>query len=95
MAPARLAGANRLTGVSNMDTNELRVIFDGPPVNAPYNITEIPDIESDLPLNEPFDLESFRNNPNPKIFDPAKIIKASEPFDVAEFIRSIHEGGEV
>lgn len=75
-----------------MDTNELRVIFDSPPVNAPYNITEIPDIESDLPLNEPFDLEAFRNNPNPKIFDPAKIIKASEPIDVAEFIRGIHEG---
>ena len=41
---------------------------------------------------EPFDVEAFLNNPNPKIFDPEKVVTASEPFDVDEFIRTIHEG---
>ena len=41
---------------------------------------------------EPFDLEAFRNNPNPKIFDPEKATRISEPFDVDEFVRTIHEG---
>ena len=42
--------------------------------------------------SEPFDLEKFLNDPNPKIFDPDKVITASEPFDVDEFVRFIHEG---
>ena len=41
---------------------------------------------------EPFDLDSFLEDPNPKIFDPDKTVTASEPFDVDEFIRVIHEG---
>ncbi len=44
---------------------------------------------------EPFDLGAFRNNPHPKIFDPEKVITASEPFDVDHFIRAIHEGRDV
>ena len=44
--------------------------------------------------SEPFDIEAFLNNPNPKIFDPETIVTASEPFDVDEFIRVIHEGRE-
>ena len=39
-----------------------------------------------------FDLEAFRNNPNPKIFDPDNLVTASEPFDVDEFLRIIYEG---
>ena len=39
-----------------------------------------------------FDLEAFRNNPNPKIFDPDNIVTASQPFDVDEFLRIIYEG---
>lgn len=35
------------------------------------------------------------NDPEPKIFDPDRIIPASEPFDVDEFIRTIHEGRDV
>ncbi len=42
-----------------------------------------------------FDLEVFRNNPNPKIFDPDKVVTASEPFDVDEFLRIIYEGRDV
>ena len=41
---------------------------------------------------EPFDLDEFLNDPNPKMFDPEKIVTASEPFDVDEFVGIIHEG---
>ena len=41
---------------------------------------------------EPFDIDAFLNDPNPKIFDPDKVVTVSEPFDVDEFIRVIHEG---
>ena len=44
---------------------------------------------------EPFDLDAFLNDPNPKIFDPEKVVTVSEPFDVDEFIRTIHEGRDV
>lgn len=41
--------------------------------------------------NEPFDKEVFLNDANPSVFDPAKVVRASEPFDADEFIRYIHE----
>ncbi len=44
---------------------------------------------------EPFDMDAFLNNPNPKIFEPEKLVTASEPFDVDEFVRVIHEGRDV
>ena len=44
---------------------------------------------------EPFDLEAFLNAPNPRIFDPERVVMASEPFDVDEFVRVIHEGREI
>ena len=44
---------------------------------------------------EPFDLDEFMNDPNPKIFDPEKVVTASEPFDVDEFVDTIHEGRDV
>ena len=44
------------------------------------------------PLGEAFSLDSFLNTPNPKLFDPDRIVTASEPFDVDEFIHKIHEG---
>ena len=40
---------------------------------------------------EPFDLDAFLNDLNPKIFNPDEVITASEPFDVDEFVRSIRE----
>ena len=40
---------------------------------------------------EPFDKSAFLNNPNPRIFDPEQVVRASEPFDVDEFINYIHE----
>ena len=44
---------------------------------------------------EPFDLDEFLNDPNPKIFDPEKIFTTSQPFDVDEFVSTIHEGRDV
>ena len=41
---------------------------------------------------KPFDLDAFLNNPNPKIFRSEEIIRASEPYDVDEFMRSIRQG---
>ena len=44
---------------------------------------------------EPFDLDAVLNDPNPKLFDPDRMVTASEPFDVDEFVRVIHEGRDV
>ncbi len=41
--------------------------------------------------SEPFDLEAFLNDPNPKPFDPNDMVTAGEPFDVGEFLRGIYE----
>lgn len=43
-------------------------------------------------VGKPFDMDAFRNNPNPKIFRVEDIVTASEPFDAEAFIRSIKEG---
>ncbi len=40
-------------------------------------------------------MEAFLNDPNPKIFDPETVVRASEPFDVDEFLRGIYEGRNV
>ena len=44
---------------------------------------------------EPFDLEAFLNNPNPKIFDPEKVVTIDLPDEEWEaFNRAIREGRE-
>ena len=40
-------------------------------------------------------IEEILNDPNPKLFDSAKVVRASEPFDVDEFLRIIREGRDV
>jgi len=47
------------------------------------------------PLGEPTDMAAFVNNPDPKVFDPDRMVSASEPFDVDEFIRTVHQGRDV
>ena len=44
---------------------------------------------------EPFDLQTFLNNPEPKRFDAERVVTASEPFDVDDFVQTIHEGRDV
>ena len=63
--------------------------------NDEWDIIYVEQITSTRSWSEPFDLEAFRNAPNPKIFDPEKVVTVSEPFDVDEFIRVIHEGRDV
>lgn len=60
--------------------------------NDEWDIIYVEQITSTRSCSEPFDLEAFRNNPNPKIFDLEKVVTVSEPFDVDEFIRIIREG---
>ena len=63
--------------------------------NDEWDIIYVEQITCTRSWSEPFDLEAFRNAPNPKIFDPEKVVTVSEPFDVDEFIRVIHEGRDV
>lgn len=44
---------------------------------------------------EPFDLDAFLNDPNPKIFRSEDVVRASEPFDVDAFNRAIRRGRNV
>ena len=48
-----------------------------------------------VPLDEPFDLDRFVHEAKPKIFDPDRVVTASERFDVDDFIRTIHEGRDI
>ena len=63
--------------------------------NDEWDIIYVEQITSTRSCSEPFDLDAFRNNPNPKIFDPKKVVTVSEPFDVDEFLRVIQEGRDV
>lgn len=63
--------------------------------NDEWDIIYVEQITSTRSWSEPFDLKVFRNNLNPKIFDTEKVVTVSEPFDVDEFIRAIHEGRNV
>ena len=60
-----------------------------------WTSVQVKHIDGTRSWKEPFDLEAFWNNPNPKVFDPEKVVRASEPFDVDEFIRFIHEGRDI
>ena len=44
---------------------------------------------------QPFDLKEFLSRPNPKLFDPDKLVTVSEPFDVDDFNQVIREGRDV
>ena len=44
---------------------------------------------------QPCDVKEFLNCPNPKRFDPDKLVTVSEPFDGDDFIRVIREGRDV
>lgn len=60
-----------------------------------WRTVQVEQVNGTRSWRETFDLEAFRNNPNPKIFDPDKVVTASEPFDVDEFLRIIYEGRDV
>ena len=45
--------------------------------------------------SEPFDSERFLSDPSPKVFSTENMVVATDPFDVDDFIRIIHEGRDV
>ena len=49
-------------------------------------------IDEIAPPPPPRTIEEILNDPDPKLFDPDTIPRASEPFDVDEFLRVIYEG---
>ena len=64
-------------------------------LNDEWQSIRVEEITATRSRSEPFDMEAFLGNPNPKVFDPETVVTASEPFDVDEFIRVIREGRDV
>ena len=60
-----------------------------------WEIVKVEEISGTRSWREPGDIDALLNNPNPKVFDPDNIIRASEPFDADEFNRIIREGRNV
>ena len=60
-----------------------------------WTSVQIEEISATRSWNEPFDLETFLNDPAPKIFDAENVVTVSEPFNADEFIKIIHEGRDV
>ena len=69
-----------VTGRGRLDTDGNWLIF------------QVERITETRSWREPSDLDTLLNDPNPRIFDPEKVVKVREPFDVDEFMRSIREG---
>ena len=59
-----------------------------------WKYVQVIQLSGERTWNQPFDLDAFLNNPNRRVFDPAKVVRASEPFDVDEFIRFIRSSRE-
>lgn len=58
-----------------------------------WNVVCVEQITCTRSLSEPFDLEAFLNNPNPKLFDPDKVIALDLTREEWEsFDRAIREG---
>lgn len=55
-------------------------------------VLQVEHLDETRSSQEPFDLDEFLNHPHPKIFDPKKVVRASDPFDVDEFMHAIREG---
>ena len=57
-----------------------------------WGTVQVNEISGTRSWGESFNMDAFLNDPNPKLFDPEKVVTASDPFDVDEFVRVIHEG---
>ncbi len=55
---------------------------------------DIERIEATRSAFEPWDYEAFKNRKR-RPFDPSKVVVASEPFDVDQFIKDIHDARDV
>ena len=56
-----------------------------------WRYIQVEDIHGTRSWNEPFDVERFFSIPGPKIFDPHEVIRASEPFDVDDFLQFLND----
>ena len=63
--------------------------------NGKWTTVEVQHINAARSWNDPFDVETFMNDPNPRLFDPDRVVTTSEPFDVDDFMSGIREGREV
>ncbi len=64
--------------------------------NDEWDIIYVEQITGTRSWSEPFDLEAFRNDPNPKIFDPDKIVTIDLTEEEWEaFHRAICEGRDI
>ena len=63
--------------------------------NGEWTSVEVQLLKAARALADPFDVDAFLKDPNPKVFDPGTAVTASEPFDVDAFIRGIRDGREV
>ena len=54
---------------------------------------EVDQVSGTRSWREPFDIDALLNDPNPKVFDPDKVVTidlSDEEFE--DFLRAIHEG---
>ena len=63
--------------------------------NDKWTMVEVQGLSAARSWDDPFDVETFLNDPNPRTFDPERVVTTSEPFDVDDFIRGIREGRDV
>ena len=56
-----------------------------------WTYVQVTEIEQTRSHDQEFDLDALLNDPNPKTFNPDTVVRVSEPFDVEEFIRGIHD----
>ena len=49
-------------------------------------------VDEICPPEPPRSTDEILNDPNPKIFDPDQVVRASEPDDADEFLKAIYEG---
>ena len=63
--------------------------------NDKWVSVEVQEIKGTRSHKRPFDLEEFLSDTEAKLFDPDTVVRVSEPFDVDEFIRGIHDARDV
>lgn len=63
--------------------------------NDRWTTVEVQQLNAAGSWSDSFDFDTFLKDPNPKMFDPEKVVTTSEPFDVDEFIYGIREGRNV
>lgn len=56
-----------------------------------WRYIQVEHIQGTRSWNEPFELDTILSNPNPKVFDPDDVVRASEPFDVDDFLQFLND----